>query len=222
MESITDLINGYKIYQYENEFKFSVDAVLLAGFIERMKNEKVLEIGGGTGVISILLLAYEKNINSKITILEIQKKMSDLIEKNLEINDCRSLIEVINIDVKNYGAGNSFDTVFSNPPYMEVDGKKINENSGKSLSRHEISLNLEELIKNAKRLLKPIGKFYMVHRAHRLQEIVATLSKYNFNIEKIQFAHHKKGEKANLVLIKANKGIKKKLEIQEPKYISEV
>nr|MBP9510264.1 16S rRNA methyltransferase [Fusobacteriaceae bacterium] len=77
-------------------------------------------------------------------------------------------------------------------------------------------------IKNAKRLLKPIGKFYMVHRAHRLQEIVATLSKYNFNIEKIQFAHHKKGEKANLVLIKANKGIKKILEIQEPKYISEV
>lgn len=221
MESITELEKGYNIYQYEEEFKFSVDAVLLADFIDKIKKEKALEIGSGTGIIPILLLVKDKVENSKIVALELQEKMYQLIQKNITLNNCADMIEAINIDVKNYNVGNSYDVVFSNPPYMVVDGKKKNDNLGRLISRHEVTLDLDDLVKHGKRLLKPIGKFYMVHRTHRLQEIITTLAKYDFNIEKIQFVYHKQGEKSNLVLIKANKGIKKILEVQEPKYISE-
>ena len=70
--------------------------------------------------------------------------------------------------LRNTRNANYFDVVISNPPYMEDNGKKINENEHRALSRHEIKLNLDEFIQNAKRLLKPIGTLYFIHRTHRL------------------------------------------------------
>lgn len=220
MLTSSELLNGYKIYQYEDEFKFSYDAVALADFIEKIQGKKILEIGGGTGIIPILLVAKDKVVNSEITTLEIQEKMYNLIKKNIEINKCEKLIKVENIDVKEYKEGNRYDTIFSNPPYMTVDGKKQNENKGKLVSRHEVTLTLEELIVNCKRLLKPKGEFYLIHRTYRVQEIISLLDRYKFNIERIQFIYHDTEDNSNLVLIKANKGMRKIIKVEPPKYVT--
>lgn len=219
METLTELLNGLKLFQDEDEFKFSVDAVVLADFIGQQKDKKILEIGGGTGVISLLLKGKDKLENSQITILEIQEKMAQLIEKNIRFNSCEDIMSVLNEDVKKHKISNHYDMIFSNPPYMAVDGKMQNISQGKKISRHEVELTLEELISNVKRVLKPRGEFYLVHRAYRLQEILALMSKYNLKVEEIEFCYSENKNEANLVLIKANKGMNKILKIKNPKYI---
>ena len=111
--------------------------------------------------------------------------------------------------------------MISNPPYMVLDGKKISENENKKISRHEITLNLEDLIKNAKRLLKPQGEFFMVHRSFRLPEIIMELEKNKFSLKKIQFVYFNREKNSNLVLVQASKGKKNKLEIISPLFLEE-
>ncbi len=106
-----------------------------------------------------------------------------------------------------------FDIIISNPPYMEDNGKKINENEHRALSRHEIKLNLDEFIQNAKRLLKPIGTLYFVHRTHRLVEIIKTLDENKFSVKKITFIFSKNNT-SSMMIIEALKGKKIKLEIE--------
>ena len=92
--------------------------------------------------------------------------------------------------------------------------KKINENEHKAISRHEIKLTLSEFISNAKRLLKPIGYLYFIHRTHRLVEIVKSLDKNNFSIKKIIFIYSTKNNKSSILFIEAIKGKKVKLEVE--------
>ena len=106
------------------------------------------------------------------------------------------------------------DIIISNPPYMDDNGKKINENEHKAISRHEIKLSLSELISNAKRLLKPIGLLFFIHRTHRLVEIIKALDKNNFSMKKMIFIYSARNNKSTMVFVEAIKGKKVKLEIQ--------
>ncbi len=217
MSDITDLFQGYKLIQEKDGFRFSSDAIVLTEFIGDLKEKKVLEIGTGNGIIPILLKIQDKI--DFITALEVQNSVSELAKKNIEINNLESNIEIINIDVKDYEKSNFYDTIISNPPYMKVDGKNINKNDKKTIARHEIKLELKDLIVHGKRLLKPRGSFYMVHRTHRLPEIIVELNKNNMFLEKLKFVYHCEGKKSNLVLIKANKGKNIILEVEEPLYL---
>lgn len=218
-EDIT-LLNeiGRDIIQKKNGFRFSVDAVILADFFRGTKPGKVLEIGTGTGIISILL-SGRKEVE-KITALEVQPEMAELAERNVERNGLEERIDVVLGDVKEMKSGNMYDYVLSNPPYMPVDGKKINIHDNKALSRHEINLTLEELVKNAKRLLKPRGQFFMVHRAHRFSEISNVLEKEGFSMKRARFVYSDHENRSNLVLIEASKGRKEILEVEQPLYLN--
>jgi 16S rRNA (guanine1207-N2)-methyltransferase len=209
---------GRDIIQKKKGFRFSVDAVILADFFQGKKTGKVLEIGTGTGIISVLL-SDRKEIE-KITALEVQPEMAELAEKNVKRNSLEGRIEVVLGDVKNMKAGNVYDYIISNPPYMPLDGKKINLHDNKALSRHEINLTLEELVKNAKRLLKPRGQFFMVHRTYRFSEISGVLEKEGFSLKRVRFVYYDHKSSSNLVLIEASKGRKEILEVEKPLYLN--
>ena len=220
MRDITKLFGNYRLFQEKNGFRFSIDAVILSLFFPERKNKKILEIGTGNGIIPIILLG--KNKIDTITCVEIQEKVSQLAIENIKLNGFEKNVRVENCDIKNFKEGNSYDVIISNPPYMKVDGKKINLEESKSIARHEVCLTLEEFIISAKRLLKPRGEIYIVHQTSRLQDILLLFEKNNFFPEKIQFAYHKKNTKSNLVLIKALKGKKTILEVEEPLYMDEL
>lgn len=220
MRDITDLIGEYKLIQEKEGFRFSVDAVILSDFIPDLKNKKVLEIGTGNCVLPILLVGKDKVKNIKA--LEIQEAVFNLAKENLALNHLEDRIIVENIDIKEFKEGNSYDVVISNPPYMKIDGKKINLSDSKGIARHELMLTLEDFIANSKRVLKPIGELYLVHRTYRVSEILILLEKYKFSPEKIRFIYHKEGESSNLVLIKGVKGKKVKLEVEEPLYLQKM
>lgn len=218
-EDITMLNNGYKLIQKKDGFRFSVDAVILSDFFSPTRKGKILDIGCGNGIIPILL--YSKGKGEDITGVEIQEENCELALKNVKLNNLEDYIKIENDDVKEYPKGNAFDYIISNPPYMEVDGKKQNILSCKSIARHELTLNLYDLIRNAKRLLKPMGSITLVHRSYRFTDISRILEDCGFSLKRVRFVYYSKDRNSNLVLVEAFKGKKCKLEIEPPLFLEE-
>ena len=220
-ERIDDLeYKGLKIIQNKKWFCFGIDSVLLSDFAKEIKNNStVLDLGSGTGIISILL---SKNINAKrIVGIEIQKEVYEMSKKSIILNDLEN-VDFINEDIKNLNKiieNNSCDAIVTNPPYMKKNSGIKNENEMKLISRHEIKCNIEDIIKVSSKLLKDNGELYMVHRPDRLVGIIECLRKYKIEPKKIRFVYSKKEDNSNLVLIKAVKNAGEFLKIEKPLYI---
>ena len=214
-EIIEKLDEKFKIIQKVGGYKYGEDTILLFKLFQaslNKKNIKLLDIGTGNGILPILLSANE--FLSELVGIDIQKENIDRANKALQLNKIKKNILFEYMDIREYKKSNYFDVIISNPPYMDDNGKKINENEHKAISRHEIKLSLNELISNAKRLLKPIGLLYFIHRTHRLVEIIKALDKNNFSIKKIIFIYSSQNNKSTMMFVEAVKGKKVKLEIQ--------
>lgn len=215
-DEILEKINEeYKIIQKKTGYKYGIDTVLLSKFFilnnSTKTNLKVVDIGTGNGILPVLLYRH-KNI-SEIVGVDIQDENIKRANKARKINNMEDKINFICADIKDYSKSNYFDIVISNPPYMELNGKKINENEHKKISRHEIKLDLRSFIKSSKKLLKPIGKLCFIHRTHRLVEIIKELEENKFSISKIIFIYSA-NNKSSMMYIEALKGKKTKLEIE--------
>ena len=214
-EIIEKLDKRLQIIQKIDGYKYGEDTILLFRLFQESlnkKNIKLLDIGTGNGILPILL--SDNEFLSELIGIDIQRENIERAIKALELNKIRKNVIFECMDIKEYKNSNYFDVIISNPPYMEDNGKKINENEHKAISRHEIKLTLSEFISNAKRLLKPIGLLYFIHRTHRLVEIVKSLDKNNFSIKKIIFIYSTKNNKSSMVFIEAIKGKKVKLEVE--------
>lgn len=213
-EIIEKLDEKFKIIQKVGGYKYGEDTILLFKLFQaslNKKNIKLLDIGTGNGILPILLSNNE--FLSELVGIDIQKENIDRANKALQLNKIEKNIQFECIDIREYRKSNYFDVIISNPPYMDDNGKKINENEHKAISRHEIKLSLNELISNAKRLLKPIGLLYFIHRTHRLVEIIKVLDKNNFPL-KNYFIYSAQNNKSTMMFVEAIKGKKIKLEIQ--------
>lgn len=214
-EILEELDEKFKIIQKLGGYKYGEDTILLFKLFEKSLNKenlKLLDIGTGNGILPILLSTNE-SLNEIIGI-DIQEENIDRANKALSLNKIKKNIQFKCMDIKEYKNSNYFDIIISNPPYMEDNGKKINDNEHKAISRHEINLTLSEFISNAKRLLKPIGSLYFIHRTHRLIEIIKLLDENNFSIKKIVFIYSLQNNKSSMIFIEAIKGKKLKLEIE--------
>ena len=214
-EIIEKLDEKFKIIQKVGGYKYGEDTILLFKLFQaslNKKNIKLLDIGTGNGILPILL--SDNEFLSELVGIDIQKENIDRANKALQLNKIKKNIQFECMDIREYRKSNYFDIIISNPPYMDDNGKKINENEHKAISRHEIKLSLNELISNAKRLLKPIGLLYFIHRTHRLVEIIKALDKNNFSIKKIIFIYSAQNNKSTMMFVEAVKGKKIKLEIQ--------
>lgn len=218
-ERIDDLeYKNLKIIQNEKGFCFGIDSVLLSDFAKNIKkNAKVIDIGSGTGIISILLC--EKTELEKIYGIEIQEEVANMSRKSAILNDLEKKFEVINTDINdifNVLSKNEFDAIVTNPPYKPVNTGARNLETKKLISRHEVKCNLEDIIEKSSKLLKSLGEFYMVHRAERLADIMCLLRKYKLEPKEIRFVQSKINEKPKLILVKAIKNAKEFLKIDSP------
>lgn len=208
MKVINDLFDyeNLKIVQNEEYFKFSIDSILLAEYVKITKNDnKIIDLCTGNLPIPFIL---NYKYGKKIDAVEIQKEIYNYGLESLEINDKKDWINYYNEDVKNLVnilEKESYDVVTCNPPYFKDSIK--NDNLIKSIARHEIKINLEDIIKIASYLLKNNKTFYMVHIPNRLDEIILLCNKYNMNIKEIVFVNNTNKEPM-LILIKAVKNSK--------------
>ena len=221
-ERIDDLqLNGLKIIQNTDGFCFGIDAVLLANFAKVKKDNLVVDLGTGTGIIPTLIAG--KTEAKKIIGVGIQKEVYEMAKRSVKMNDLGDRIEIINEDLKEIDKileVNGFHVVTSNPPYTHIDGIK-NISDKKAISRHEIKCTLEDVLKSASRLVMPKGKFFMIHRPIRLVDIFILSRKYDLEPKKIRFVHPKPNKAPNLVLIEFIKGGKPELKILDPIYVYE-
>lgn len=209
--------NGYRIIQKTDGFCFGMDAVLLSGYAQVREGERVLDLGTGTGIIPILLEAKTKG--KHFTGLEIQEEMADMASRSILCNHLEEKIEIVTGDIREasrlFGSA-SFDVVTSNPPYMNDAHGLKNPCAQKAISRHEVLCTLEDVAREAAKILKPGGRFYMVHRPHRLIEIVAELGKYKLEPKRMKLVHPYVDKDANMVLIEAVRGGRSMIKVESP------
>ena len=219
-ERIDDLeFKNLKIIQNTKGFCFGIDAVLLSDFAKNIKRDsKVLDLGTGTGIISILLCG--KTSLSKVIGVEVQKEVADMAKRSAKLNNLEERFEIINENIINLEK-NSFDVIVTNPPYKKENTGIVNEEEKKLISRHEILAKLEDYIKISSKLLKDKGEFYMVHRPERLVDIMVYMRQYKIEPKEIRFVCSHENEPPKLVLIKGVKNGKSFLKFKENLYVYE-
>lgn len=223
-ESVEDLqYKGLKLIQKNSGFRFGVDAVLLANFVDIRKNSKVIDLGTGNGIIPILIAG--KTTASHITGLEIQESIAEMAGRSIELNGLESKVTIVQGDIKQaaHKFGKSvFDVVVSNPPYMNCGAGLTNSIDTKTISRHEILCTLEDVISSASAILAPGGQFAMVHRPERLVDIMCLMRKYKLEPKYLKFVHPSPHKKPNLILVKGSRGGNPHLKMLPPLYVFDV
>ena len=219
MKEINDLYDyGYKIVQNSDYFKFSLDSMLLANFVNiNMSDSKLLDFCTGNCPVPIILSNSIKNIVA----FEVQKEIYELGDESLKLNNINN-VRLINDDIKNIGnyyEEGYFDIITCNPPYFKViDSSRINDNSVKAIARHEILIKLEDIISLAYKYLRDKGKLYMVYRPDRLMEILKLFDKYKFGVKKLQCCYNNSDSLSSMILIEAMKNGQDDLKILAPLY----
>ena len=225
MEQIDTLKNsGYKIIQDKEKFMFGIDAVLLASYATIRKNEKIFDLCTGNGIVPLLMHGKSKEINPSFAAIEIQKDSAEMAKKSVEINGLENQIKIVHGDLKNVGSifkRHSFDVVTCNPPYMLDEHGKQTPNEYKRIARHEVLCNLNDVISAAEYLLKPNGRFYMIHRPFRLVEIFSTLIKFKLEPKKMRLVQPFLQREPNMVLIEAKKNAASRLAVEKPLIVYE-
>lgn len=209
--------NGFQIIQNKEKFCFGMDAVLLSGFAKVKEGEKVLDIGTGTGIIPILLAA--KTPGQHFTGLEIQPESADMARRSVALNHLEEKISIVEGDVREADqqfSAASFDVITSNPPYMTGSHGLVNPDMPKAIARHEICCTLEDLVSQTEKLLRPGGRFFMVHRPFRLAEIMTVLTAHHLEPKRMRLVYPFVDKEPNMVLLECIRGGKPRITVEKP------
>lgn len=215
------LAEDLRIIQSPSVFSFSLDAVLLARFVNIPHYKgSIIDLCAGNGAIPLFLSARTK---AKIQAVELQERLVDMAERSILYNKLEEQISIIQGDVKTISSElgiEKHDVVTCNPPYFlahEASDKNIKEHM--AIARHEIYLKLDEMIYTTGKLLKQGGKAAFVHRPGRLLDIVTAMRANRIEPKRIQFVYPKQGKEANTLLIEGIKDGKPDLKILPPLYV---
>ena len=220
-EKLTTVNENINLIQKENGLTYGTDAFLLASFIKAQKNSIAVELGGGTGIISLLCASREKF--KTVYCAEIQSDFANIIKRNAKLNSLDE--KVISLctdirDLKSTSIGCEVDVVFSNPPYMKLDSGKRNEYDEKFIARHEVCGDIGDFCACAKRILKHGGFFYCVWRPDRLTDLICSLRENNLEPKEMCFVHANTKTAPSMVLIKAKKGAAASVVIDTPLFLN--
>lgn len=208
-EFLCDLqCEGLFCVQRKGGYSFTTDAVLLANFINGIKNKKIVEFCSGSGVISLLVNAKRKP--REIACVEIQSKLAQMNEKSLMINAIKNVV-VYNQSLEAFACEHygNFDACYCNPPYFKFGSGHLPKSEEASIAKYEIKTNLRSIISSAKQVLNKRGKLFLVHLTERLDEIKMELARSGFFINRIKYVYPNRRKQSNIVLIEAGQSPKK-------------
>jgi tRNA1(Val) A37 N6-methylase TrmN6 len=222
-EIVHDLLgyDGIKIIQRPDMFNFSLDSTLLADFVKiSSKVKNIIDFGTGNAPIPLFL---SLKTNAHITGIEIQEEVFNLAQKSVSLNHLEDRISIQLEDIKNIHKrfeNGAFDIVTCNPPFFKYkESSHTNKDVYKTIARHEVLVTLEDIIFEAKRVLKTKGSLYLVHRTERVIEIIEQLRKQQFSIKRMRFVYPRFNEPSNMVLIEAINNGNTNLTLMNPLYV---
>lgn len=213
-------LNGLYIIQKEKGFRFGVDAVLLSDFAKVKRKDSVLDLCTGTGIIPILFAG--KTESPSILGLEIQEEFAEMARRSIEMNQIEDRVKVITGDLCDEKLLKSIpqvNVVTVNPPYKKMMSGIKNEKDTLTIARHEVALNLEDVIKAARICLKDNGRFYMIHRPERLADILTLMRKHRLEPKTIRMVYPNQTKPPTMVLVEGLKGGGEFLKVLAPLFV---
>ncbi len=212
-----DFVNDdLTLIQNTEGLTFGTDALLLAGYIEG-RHKYGIELGGGSGIISMLLLTRKKI--EKITAIEVQGEYAELIARNAEHNRLSDRLEAVHADAREFKPSAECDVVFSNPPYMKADGGKACENDKKNIARHEIHGSIYDFARAGAKMLKYGGYMAMVYRPDRLADVIAAFREAGVEPKRMTVVHANPTSVPSMLLIEGRRGGKSGMKLTRPLFI---
>jgi len=209
------------VYQEQKGYRFSLDAVLLAGLTQVRKDDRVIELGTGCGVVP-LVLAYRARTEHKIAGVEIQPELAELAAKNVTVNNFDGLIDIYQMDFREISSRfepGSFDLALSNPPYRKPGSGRINPDRQKALARHEITATLCDVFTAGRYLLRVGGRFALVYPSTRLANLLHTALDHGFSPKRMTLIYSYPLGPSRLVHLECHKCGGEELKIELPFYI---
>lgn len=189
------------VLQKKKGYRFSVDAPLLADFIQTKDSDELLELGAGNGIIS-LLLSFKPF--KHITAVEIQGSLADLARRNVKMNNLEERISVVEGDLRTFQPERKFDVVFSNPPYIKKKTGHLGSSVEKSIAKHELKCNIDDVLAKTQELLKQEGRAFFVYQAKRKEEFTKISEKHGLKIKTFRFIRPRPEAPPNLFLVECN------------------
>jgi tRNA1Val (adenine37-N6)-methyltransferase len=206
-----------KVLQKKTGYRFSIDAVLLSQFVRIRKNERVIDLGTGCGILP-LLLCRDSKAHCFVGV-EVQKSLAELANRNVQLNHFQDRISILQNDfrkLKGIFPPGSFHVVLSNPPYRKYRTGRVNPSLEKAIARHEIKGTLEDLVSVASYLLPPKGRCYLIFPALRTVDLLVALRNRGLEPKRLQFVYHRVHDEANFMLTESIKASGVELRVMDP------
>lgn len=200
------------VIQKKNGYRFSFDAYLLAAFVDEKQGSSVIDIGSGSGVISILLAAMR---GMYVTGVEVQRDMAEMSKRSVGLAGLDRMVNIVCRDIREY-EGPPVDAVVTNPPYRPVFTGRINPDQNRAIARHEILLDLDTLIRRSYDFLKPSGRFYIVYPAWRLPDLLCSMRTCAIEPKRMKLVYSDVNSKAQICLVSGIKDGGRELSIEKP------
>lgn len=209
-----DLVNdGLSLIQKGEGLTFGTDALLLAGYIKNGYNYGI-EIGSGSGIITMLMLYRDKL--QRADCIEIQEEYAALTERNAELNHLGDRMRCICTDARSYRPENECDIVYMNPPYMRADSGRANLCDKKNIARHEVNGGIDEMCKSGARMLKYGGTLAVVYRPDRLCDLICAMREAGAEVKRMTLVYADASAVPCIVLAEGKRGARSSLRMTRP------
>lgn len=220
-ETLDDLLGGrMQVLQKAKGYRFSLDALLLAHFVRLRAGEQMLEMGAGSGVISLILAGRWEGVY--ITGIDIQADLIEMAGRSVILNGLDDKIQMRLVDVKKIKAAfppHSFDVVIANPPYRKVNSGRINPNREKAMARHELGGDLRDFLQAAGHVLKPAGRAYFIYPASRMVELLSAMREARVEPKRLRMAYSRAKTAGQFLLTEGVRGGGEELDVMPPLFI---
>lgn len=206
--------------QSQDGYRFSIDAVFLAHFCSPRQHDRILDLGAGCGVVSLIIASRHPAVT--LTCLEIQESLIRLISHNIHQNNLGERFHAVPGDlccINGLVEAGGYDQVVCNPPYYRVDSGRHNYNEEQAVARHEIKARLDDVVRAAAYALRTKGRLTMVYPASRVASLMSTLKRYRFEPKRFRAVYSYPGVDASLCLVEAAKCGGDHMDLLPPLYV---
>ncbi len=211
------------LLQPREGYRYSIDSLLLASFAAPRPGDRVVDLGAGCGVVSVVLARRFPGI--ELVAVELQEELCRWARENRRRHGLQGRMEVICGDIGRYRQlfpAGAFDYAVSNPPFRPVGNGRLCPHPGEALARHEIAMDLATLMAAAAYLLRPGGRLAVVYAAERLARLVWTMEEAGLEPKRMAPVYPRQGARARLVLVEGCRNGGEELRLEPPVFLDRV
>ncbi len=222
-ETVETLFGGQlKILQKKKGYRYTIDSILLAHFVEPREEERLLELGAGSGVIGLVLAFCCPTLH--VTGIEIQEDLAGMAGRSVLLNRLDGRVEILAGDARravDFLRTRSFDVAVFNPPYRKVGSGRVNPRAEKALARHEIAGSVSDFLQAAAHALKPGGRACLIYPCSRMVDALHHMRARKLEPKRLRMVHSRPGSRGDFMLVEGLKGGGEELSVLPPLYIYE-